>query len=217
MESYDISNTGSDDMVASMVVFQDGKPLKRDYRKFAIKTLTAPNDYAAMEEVLTRRFTRYLEGDPKFAPLPDVLLIDGGLGHAHAAWEAVSALGLDVPILGMVKDDRHRTRALVTLEGQELGIQNNPPLFALLGRVQEEVHRFAITFHREKHRKSAYRSRLDNIPGLGEKRKAEVRKHFGTVKAISEATVEELAAVLPRNVAENVYARFHENDGDEKE
>ncbi|MBQ6249824.1 MAG: excinuclease ABC subunit UvrC [Oscillospiraceae bacterium] len=217
MESYDISNTGSDDMVASMVVFQDGKPLKRDYRKFAIKTLTAPNDYAAMEEVLTRRFTRYLEGDPKFAPLPDVLLIDGGLGHAHAAWEAVSALGLDVPILGMVKDDRHRTRALVTLEGQELGIQNNPPLFAMLGRVQEEVHRFAITFHREKHRKSAYRSRLDNIPGLGEKRKAEVRKHFGTVKAISEATVEELAAVLPRNVAENVYARFHEKDGGEKE
>ena len=145
LESYDISNLRSDDMVASMVVFQDGKPLKRDYRRFQIKTLSAPDDYAAMHEVLERRFRHYLEGDEKFAPLPDLLLIDGGEMHARVALDVTTALGLEIPILGMVKDDRHRTRALVTPAGQELGIQNDPPLFALVGRVQEEVHRFAIT------------------------------------------------------------------------
>ncbi len=209
IESYDISNLRGDDMVASMVVFQDGKPLKRAYRRFQIKTLDAPDDYAAMREVLTRRFRRYLDGDEKFAPLPDLLLIDGGEMHARSALEAAAEAGLDIPILGMVKDDRHRTRALVTVTGQELGIQNNPPLFALVGRVQEEVHRFAITYHRQKHGKSAYRSRLDGIPGLGEKRQAALRKAFGTVRAISLAEEDALAAVVPRDVARAVYARFH--------
>ena len=209
IESYDISNLRSDDMVASMVVFQDGKPLKRDYRRFQIKTLDAPDDYAAMREVLTRRFRHYLDGDPKFTPLPDLLLIDGGEMHARSALEATAALGLDVPILGMVKDDRHRTRALVTVEGQELGIQHSPPLFALVGRVQEEVHRFAITYHREKHGKSAYRSKLDGIPGLGEKRRKDLLKAFGTVRAVSQAEVEDLAAAVPRNVAQAIYDRFH--------
>jgi excinuclease ABC subunit C len=196
-------------MVASMVVFQDGKPLKRDYRRFQIKTLTAPDDYAAMREVLGRRFRHYLDGDEKFAPLPDLLLIDGGEMHARAAWEVTNALGLDIPILGMVKDDRHRTRALVTVDGQELGIQHSPPLFALVGRVQEEVHRFAITYHREKHGKSAYRSKLDGIPGLGEKRRKDLLKAFGTVRAVSQAEVEDLAAAVPRNVAQAIYDRFH--------
>ncbi len=209
IESYDISNLRSDDMVASMVVFQDGKPLKRDYRRFQIKTLDAPDDYAAMREVLTRRFQHYLDGDPKFTPLPDLLLIDGGEMHARSALEATAALGLDVPILGMVKDDRHRTRALVTVEGQELGIQHSPPLFALVGRVQEEVHRFAITYHREKHGKSTYRSKLDGIPGLGEKRRRDLLKAFGTVRAVSQAEVEDLAAAVPRNVAQAIYDRFH--------
>jgi excinuclease ABC subunit C len=189
--------------------FQDGKPLKRDYRRFQIKTLDAPDDYAAMREVLTRRFRHYLDGDPKFTPLPDLLLIDGGEMHARSALEATAALGLDVPILGMVKDDRHRTRALVTVEGQELGIQHSPPLFALVGRVQEEVHRFAITYHREKHGKSAYRSKLDGIPGLGEKRRRDLLKAFGTVRAVSQAEVEDLAAAVPRNVAQAIYDRFH--------
>ena len=209
IESYDISNLRSDDMVASMVVFQDGKPLKRDYRRFQIKTLDAPDDYAAMREVLTRRFRHYLEGDPKFSPLPDLLLIDGGEMHARSALEAASALGLNIPILGMVKDDRHRTRALVTVEGRELGIQHSPPLFALVGRVQEEVHRFAITYHREKHGRSAYRSKLDGIPGLGEKRRRDLLKAFGTIRAISQAEVDDLSAVVPRNVARAISDRFH--------
>lgn len=209
MESYDISNLRSDDMVASMVVFQDGKPLKRDYRRFQIKTLTQPDDYAAMKEVLTRRFRHYLDGDEKFASLPDLLLIDGGQMHAKAAREVTDALGLDIPILGMVKDDRHRTRALVTVEGQELGIQHSPSLFALIGRVQEEVHRFAIAYHRQKHSRSAYRSKLDGIAGLGEARKRALRKAFGTVRAVAEATEEELSGVLPKSVAHAVYEKFH--------
>ena len=210
LESYDISNLRSDDMVASMVVFQDGKPLKRDYRRFQIKTLTQPDDYAAMREVLTRRLRRYLDGDEKFAPLPDLLLIDGGEMHAKAALEATSALGLTIPILGMVKDDRHRTRALVTAEGQELGIQHSPPLFALIGRVQEEVHRFAITYHRQKHTRSAYRGKLDGIPGLGAERRKALLKAFGTVRAVTEAEEDALAAVVPKAVAAAIYRKFHE-------
>lgn len=213
MESYDISNTGSDDMVASMVVFVDGKPLKRDYRRFQIKTLTAPDDYAAMREVLTRRFRRYLDGDEKFKERPDLLLIDGGEMHARAAWEALWQLGLtDIPILGMVKDDRHRTRALITPDGNELGIQQSPPLFALIGRVQEEVHRFAITYHREKHTRSAYRSKLDGITGIGEKRKAALLKHFKSIKAIEQADLTALENVLPRSAALAVYEHFHKED-----
>lgn len=213
MESYDISNTGSDDMVASMVVFVDGKPLKRDYRRFQIKTLTAPDDYAAMREVLTRRFRRYLDGDEKFKERPDLLLIDGGEMHARAAREALWQLGLtDIPILGMVKDDRHRTRALVTPDGNELGIQQSPPLFALIGRVQEEVHRFAITYHREKHTRSAYRSKLDGITGIGEKRKAALLKHFKSIKAIEQADLTALENVLPRSAALAVYEHFHKED-----
>ena len=213
LEAYDISNTGSADMVASMVVFHDGKPLKRDYRRFQIKTLEHPDDYAAMQEVLTRRFRRYLEGDGKFDRAPDLLLIDGGQLHARAAQEALSSLGLSLPILGMVKDDRHRTRALMTAEGQELGIQQSPHLFSLIGRIQEEVHRFAITYHHEKHKRSSFASRLDGIPGVGEARKKALMKHFKTIKAIAAASVEELSAVIPQAAAGAVYHHFHkEND-----
>ncbi len=210
LEAYDISNTGSADMVASMVVFHDGKPLKRDYRRFQIKTLTAPDDYAAMREVLTRRFRRYLDGDEKFQTAPDLLLIDGGETHARAVREALAELGLSLPILGMVKDDRHRTRALVTPDGQELGIQQSPHLFALIGRIQEEVHRFAITYHHEKHKRSTFSSRLDGIAGVGEARKKALMKHFKTIKAIAAASVEELSAVLPQKAAQAVYDRFHQ-------
>ena len=213
MESYDISNTGSADMVASMVVFVDGKPLKRDYRRFQIKTLTAPDDYAAMREVLTRRFRRYKDGDEKFKERPDLLLIDGGEMHARVAREALWQLGLtDIPILGMVKDDRHRTRALMTPDGNELGIQQSPPLFALIGRIQEEVHRFAITYHREKHAKSAYRSKLDGISGIGEKRKAALLKHFKSIKAIEQAELSSLEEILPQAAAQAVYDHFHKED-----
>ena len=162
-----------------------------------------------MREVLTRRFRRYLDGDEKFAPLPDLLLIDGGENHARIAEEVVAGLGLDVPVLGMVKDDRHRTRALITARGQELGIRQTPALFALIGTVQEEVHRFAIAYHHQKHTKSAKRSQLDNIPGVGEARKKKLLQHFGTVTAVKQADVEQLAAVVPRAAAQAVYDRFH--------
>lgn len=151
MESYDISHTAGQDMVASMVVFADGKPLKRDYRRFQIKTLDHADDLRALQEVLQRRMQRYLDGDEHFSPLPDLLLMDGGHLQAQATQQQLESMGIHIPILGMVKDDRHRTRALVTPEGRELGIQQSPPLFALVGRVQEEVHRFAIAYHHEKH------------------------------------------------------------------
>ena len=209
IEAYDISNTGSADMVASMVVFQDGRPLKRDYRKFQVKTLDHPDDYGAMEEILGRRLQRYLDGDEKFSPLPDLILMDGGRQHAAVAEQALAEKGLSVPVLGMVKDDRHRTRALMTARGQELGIQQTPPLFALVGQVQEEVHRFAITYHRKKHSRSAMRSRLEGIPGLGEVRRKKLLQQFGTVKAVTQAELPELEAALPKAVALAVYERFH--------
>ena len=209
MESYDISHTGGDDQVGGMVVFQDGRPLKSAYRRFRVETCREGDDYGAMREVLTRRFRRYLDGDEKFAPLPDLLLIDGGENHARIAEEVLAGLGLDVPVLGMVKDDRHRTRALITARGQELGIRQTPALFALIGTVQEEVHRFAIAYHHQKHTKSAKRSQLDNIPGVGEARKKKLLQHFGTVTAVKQADVEQLAAVVPRAAAQAVYDRFH--------
>ena len=212
LESYDISHTAGQDMVASMVVFADGRPLKRDYRRFQVKTLDHADDLRAMEEVLERRFRRYLEGDEHFAPLPDLLLMDGGQLQAEAACHVLERLGLTVPVLGMVKDDRHRTRALVTPQGQELGIQQSPPLFALVGRVQEEVHRFAITYHHEKHTKSALTSRLDGIPGVGDVRKKALLKHFRSVRAIEQAELLQLEAVLPKAAARAVYDHFHKEE-----
>ena len=212
LESYDISHTAGQDMVASMVVFADGRPLKRDYRRFQVKTLDHADDLRAMEEVLERRFRRYLEGDEHFAPLPDLLLMDGGQLQAEAACHVLERLGLTVPVLGMVKDDRHRTRALVTPQGQELGIQQSPPLFALVGRVQEEVHRFAITYHHEKHTKSALTSRLDGIPGVGDVRKKALLKHFRSVRAIEQAELLQLEAVVPKAAARAVYDHFHKEE-----
>ena len=209
MESYDISHTGGSDQVGGMVVFQDGKPLRSAYRRFRIESCQGADDYGAMREVLTRRFRRYLEGDEKFAPLPELLLMDGGQEHARVAEQVLAECGLDVPVLGMVKDDRHRTRALVTARGQELGIRQTPALFALIGTVQEEVHRFAIAYHHQRHTKSAKRSQLDNVPGIGEARKKRLLQHFGTVTAVKAATVEELSAVVPRAAAQALYAKLH--------
>ena len=209
MESYDISHTGGADQVASMVVFADGRPLKRDYRRFQVRTTAGADDYGAMAEVLERRLRRYLEGDEKFAPLPDLLLIDGGAQHAHVAEEVLAGLGLSVPVLGMVKDDRHRTRALVTARGQEIGIRQFPALFALIGRVQEEVHRFALAYHHQKHAKSACRSQLDGIAGVGEARKKRLLQRFGTVKAVRAAALPQLEEVLPKAAARAVYTHFH--------
>lgn len=214
MESFDISNTGASDIVASMVVYQGAKPLKSAYRRFQIKELTGghPDDYGSMREVLRRRLQRAADGDEKFLPLPDVFLIDGGVTHADAVREVAEQFGCTVPIFGMVKDDRHRTRALVTPEGREIGIVNDQAVFSLVGQIQEETHRFAITYHHQHHTKSAMRSALDGVPGLGPKRQAELRKHFGTVKAIREADETALAAVLPQNVAHTLWIRLHEKE-----
>ena len=214
MESFDISNTGASDIVASMVVYQGAKPLKSAYRRFQIKELTGghPDDYGSMREVLRRRLQRAADGDEKFLPLPDVFLIDGGVTHADAVREVAEQFGCTVPIFGMVKDDRHRTRALVTPEGREIGIVNDQAVFSLIGQIQEETHRFAITYHHQHHTKSAMRSALDGVPGLGPKRQAELRKHFGTVKAIREADETALAAVLPQNVAHTLWIRLHETE-----
>ena len=210
MESFDISNTGKSDIVASMVVYSGVRPLKSDYRRFRIQSLGEhPDDYASMREVLTRRLQRAADGDEKFLPLPDAFLIDGGETHARTAREVADAFGVRVPIFGMVKDDRHRTRALVTPEGREIGIVSNQAVFSLIGQIQEETHRFAITYHHESHSKSATRSALDGIPGLGPKRREALRKRFGTIKAIREADVDTLAAVVPRPAAEAVWNHFH--------
>jgi excinuclease ABC subunit C len=210
LESYDISNTGADDIVASMVVFTHGKPSKDQYRRFRIQSLEGhPDDYRSMEEVLSRRLTRYMEQDKKFMPLPDVFLIDGGEQHAKVARRVTERFGVAAPIFGMVKDDRHRTRALITPEGREIGIQGNQAIFSLIGRIQEETHRFAITYNRLSHGKSVKGSTLDQIPGVGEVRRTALLKHFKSVKAIREATYEELAQVVPKSTAQAVWDWFH--------
>ena len=210
MESYDISNTGASDIVASMVVYENGRPLKRDYRRFKLKDMNGPDDYASMEQVLTRRFRRYLDGDEKFADKPDLLLIDGGLEHVRVAQRVLETLNLDIPAFGMVKDDRHRTRALVHPDGREIGIQAVPAVFSLIGQIQEETHRFAIEYHRQLQAGHVKGSVLDKIPGVGEKRRQQLLKHFKSVKAVKEASLEELEKAVPRNTAQAVFQYFHE-------
>ena len=210
IESYDISNQGADDIVASMVVYVNAKPLKRDYRRFKLKDMDCPDDYASMEQVLTRRFQRYLDGDEKFSDKPDLLLIDGGVNHANVAVRVLESLGLRIPIFGMVKDDRHRTRALVTPEGKEIGIQGNQAIFSLIGQIQEETHRFAIEFHRQQQNQRVRGSVLDQIPGVGEKRRAELLKAFKSIKNIKSATLAELEDAVPKNTARAVYDFFHQ-------
>ena len=209
MESYDISNQGADDIVASMVVYVNGRPLKRDYRHFKLRDLDGPDDYASMDQVLRRRFQRYLDGDEKFAGRPDLLLIDGGANHAKIAEGVLSDLGLDIPVFGMVKDDRHRTRALITAQGREIGIQANQAVFSLIGQIQEETHRFAIEFHRQQQSQRVRGSVLDKIPGVGEKRRGDLLRRFKSVKQIRAAGLDELEQVLPKNTARAVYQYFH--------
>ena len=212
MEAYDISNTGADDIVASMTVFVDGKPRKRDYKHFKIRDLTGPDDYASMAQVITRRFTHYKNGDESWNEKPDLLLIDGGSVHAHVAETALLELGLTVPVFGMVKDDRHRTRALAAPDGREIGIQSNQALFALIGTVQEETHRFAIEFNRAQHGKTVKGSVLDNISGVGPKRRADLLKHFKSIKNIKAATWEQLSEVVDQKTARAVYEYFRSEE-----
>ena len=207
IEAYDVSNLHGEDAVSSMTVFADARPLKKDYRRFKMKEAAGGDDYGGMRETLRRRLTEYCSGNERFSPLPDLILIDGGSVHAAAAREVLREFGLDLPVLGMVKDDRHRTRALAAPDGRELGLEGNPAAFALIGRIQEETHRFAIEYQRSL-RSRRIGSGLDRIPGIGEKRRTELLKHFRSVKAVAAATEEELRAVLPAAAAKSVYEWF---------
>jgi len=211
IESFDISNISGTDIVASMVVFQEGKPKKSDYKRFKLEGISNKDDYASMHQVVKRRFAHYKDGDKGFDEAPDLLLIDGGMAHACKAVEALQELSLSFPVFGMVKDDRHRTRALVTPEGREIRIDNNQAVFSLIGNIQEETHRFAITYHRQLRSKRLRYSELDSIPGIGPKRKQELLKQFKSITAIGQATLPELERLLPRDAAAAVYHHFHTN------
>ena len=214
IESYDISNIAGTDIVASMVVFLDGKPKKSDYKRFKLEGLSNQDDYASMHQILKRRFTHFKAGNQGFDEAPDLLLIDGGIQHARVAVEALSELGLTFPVFGMVKDNRHRTRALVTPEGQEIRIDNNQSIFALIGNIQEETHRFAVTYHRQLRSKRLKYSELDGIPGIGPKRKQELLRQFKSLTAIGNATLPELERILPKDAAAAVYHHFQEKKED---
>lgn len=209
IESYDISNISGTDIVASMVVFQDGKPRKSDYKRFKLEGLDNQDDYASMHQVVKRRFVHFQAGDKGFDTPPDLLLIDGGITHAQTALRALEGVGVHFPVFGMVKDNRHRTRALVTADGKEIAIDSNQAIFSLIGSIQEETHRFAITYHRQLRSKRLHYSQLDSISGIGPKRKQELLRHFKSLKAIGEATLPELERLLPKDAAFAVYQHFH--------
>lgn len=216
IESYDISNTAGSDNVGAMVVFEDGRPLKSAYRKFAIKGFEGQDDYASLYEVLSRRFHRYEEEKETgegFGRLPDLILMDGGKGQVSAVLPVIREHGLDVPVFGMVKDDKHRTRA-ITSEGAEIAIAATRSVFTLVSDIQEEVHRFAIGYHRQKRSKSAISSTLQGIPGIGPARAKALLRTFGTVGRVKEATEEELSAVKGMNAqaAKAVRAYFDGED-----
>lgn len=210
MESFDISNISGTDIVASMVVFQDGRPKKSDYKRFKVEGLDGQDDYGSMRQVLLRRFTHYKAGDTGFSEGPDLLLIDGGVNHAKVAEDVLQELALSFPVFGMVKDDRHRTRALVTAQGREIRIDNNQAVFALIGSIQEETHRFAITYHRQLRSKRLRYSELDGIAGIGPKRKQDLLRQFKSLTAIAQATLPELERLLPKDAALAVYQHFQE-------
>ncbi|EOH96233.1 excinuclease ABC subunit UvrC [Enterococcus pallens] len=210
IEAFDNSNIMGTDPVSAMVVFIDGKPAKKEYRKYKIKTVKGPDDYASMREVIYRRYSRVLKEN---LPFPDLIVIDGGKGQVDAAKDVLdNQLGLDIPIAGLAKDDRHKTSEL--LFGPDLSripLERNSQEFFLLQRIQDEVHRFAITFHRQLRSKNSFASKLDKIEGLGPKRKKLLLKEFKSLKNIQAASVEELQGIgLPKNVAENVYQQLHE-------
>ncbi len=222
IESYDISNISGAYSVGSMVVFNDGKAKRSDYRKFRIKDVVGPDDYASMEEVLTRRFTRGIKEQiqilkkelklemGKFNVLPDVILMDGGKGQISVAKRVLEKLGLDIAVCGMVKDDRHRTRGLI-FEDEVLPIERNSELFRFITRIQDETHRFAITYHKNLRADEMVKSELDSIKGVGEKRRKSLLRTFGSVKKIKECSVEDLLEVEGINeaVAREIYGHFH--------
>lgn len=231
MEAYDISNISGFESVGSMVVFEDGRPKRNDYRKFKIKTVQGPNDYASMEEVLTRRFTHgmeELEEERKnqedgaeapdgsfgsFTRFPDLILMDGGRGQVNIALSVLSELKLNIPVCGMVKDDNHRTRGLY-YNNVEIPIDRHSEGFKLVTRIQDEAHRFAIEYHRSLRSKAQVHSVLDDIEGIGPARRKALMRRFKSLEAVRDATLEELESTegMNKRAAESVYAYFREKD-----
>lgn len=214
IECFDNSNIQGADPVAGCVVFIKGKPSKKDYRKYNIKTVEGPDDYASMQEVVRRKYTRAMEED---TPLPDLLITDGGKGQMSAVQEVLDELGLDIPVAGLAKDNRHRTSELLFGNPpQVIGMKQTSPLFLLLTRIQNEVHRYAITFHREKRSKRQISSELDEIKGIGPKAKEALLKEFKSVKRIREASAEALEAVIGRAKAQIIQEYFAQPKAPEK-
>lgn len=210
IEAFDNSNIQGADPVSAMVVFIDGKPQKKEYRKYKIKSVQGPDDYESMREVVRRRYTRVLK---EGLPLPDLIIIDGGKGHVEAVRDVLeNELGLDIPLSGLVKDEKHRTSELLIGNPLEIvALDKRSQEFYLLQRIQDEVHRFAISFHRQIRGKNAFQSILDEIPGVGEKRKKRLLKHFGSIKKMKEAKVEEFTSIgIPKNVAEEILRKLQE-------
>ena len=212
IESYDISNFGETGVVGGMVVYKNGRPLKSAYKRFSIKTVDGQNDYACMQEVLRRRITRFREGDESFAPLPDLILLDGGRGHISAVSEVFEELGVDIPLFGLVKDSKHRTRAIAR-EGGEIEIKSNRGLFAFLTGIQDEVHRWAISYQRIKHKQALFTSELRQVKGIGEAKQTALLRHFKTKQAMKAASVKELreAAKIGEETAKALYEFIQEN------
>ena len=222
IEAYDISNISGFESVGSMVVYEDGKPKRSDYRKFRIRSVQGPNDYASMEEVLTRRFTHGMEEEERlrsqgvetafgsFTRFPDLIMMDGGRGQVNIALGVLERLGLSIPVCGMVKDDNHRTRGLY-YQNVEIPIDRHSEGFRLITRIQDEAHRFAIEYHRSLRSKAQVHSILDEIPGIGPVRRKSLMRHFKSQEAIRDAGLEELAAApgMNQGAARQVYEFFH--------
>lgn len=206
IELYDNSNIQGAYAVAGMVVYKDGVPSKKDYRKYKIKTLEGPDDYASMKEVIYRRYYRLLMEQKEMA---DLIIVDGGLGQIKVAKEVIDSLNLSVHICGLSKDDKHSTAMLLDEDGNQVPIDTKSPLFFLLTRMQDEVHRYAISFHRQVRSKSLFSSILDEVEGIGEARKKKLLNHFKSVKKMKEASLEELEAVIPKNTAAKLYEVLH--------
>ncbi len=216
IEAYDISNISGFQSVGSMVVYEKGKPKRADYRKFRIKSVEGPNDYASMEEVLSRRFQRGIDADSGFEKLPDLIMMDGGRGQVNVALEVLNQMGLQIPVCGMVKDDNHRTRGLY-FNNCEIPIDRNGEGFHLITRIQDEAHRFAIEYHRLLRSKGQVHSVLDDIPGIGPGRRKELMRHYQSLDEIRNAGLEELRKLPSMNerAARSVYDYFHKSENHE--
>jgi len=219
IEAFDVSNTGGGENVGSMIVYENGRPLKRAYRRFKIKDVEGQDDYHSMAEMVMRRVARFTGGDPHFSPLPGLMLIDGGQTHAAAVKSVLAGSADHIPVFGMVKDDRHRTRGLISVDGREVTLETNPLLFSFIGKIQEEAHRFAVEYHRSLRSKKLVGSELDQIPGVGKERKKLLLRAFGSMAAVKRASLEEIKTLprMPVSCALAVYNYFHEQKAQDHE